>query len=117
MAVSYNLFVEQGADFYHELFVYDDDGDLLNLTGYEARAQFRRSYRSETATDFDIEIGDQEVVENRGKIILRLEDADSMELRPGRYVYDLEIESTAGNVIRVVEGIVTLSPNVTRTAP
>lgn len=114
MAVPYNLYVEQGADFYHELFLHDDSGNRLDLTNYTARSQFRRSYRSSTYTNFVLEIGNQALDVERGRIIFRLADTATIDLRPGRYVFDLEIESDDGNVIRVVEGIVTISPNVTR---
>ena len=35
-------------------------------------------------------------------------------LTPGQYVYDVEIESSAGTVTRLLEGTVTVNPEVTK---
>jgi hypothetical protein len=40
--------------------------------------------------------------------------ANTSNLTPGRYVYDVIITSSANVVTRVVEGIVTVLPSVTR---
>jgi len=40
--------------------------------------------------------------------------ANTANLTPGRYVYDVEIEDASGDVTRIFEGIVTVLPNVTR---
>jgi hypothetical protein len=40
--------------------------------------------------------------------------ANTASLTPGRYVYDVIITSSANVVTRVVEGIVTVLPSVTR---
>jgi hypothetical protein len=35
-------------------------------------------------------------------------------MEPGRYLYDVEITSSEGEVSRVVEGVVTVTPGITR---
>ena len=40
--------------------------------------------------------------------------ANTANITPGRYVYDVELEDPAGDVTRIFEGIVTVLPNVTR---
>jgi hypothetical protein len=40
--------------------------------------------------------------------------ANTANLTPGRYVYDLLLTSGAGVKTRVIEGIVTVMPSVTR---
>ena len=45
---------------------------------------------------------------------LTLSSSATGSLTAGRYVYDVEITSDAAVVSRVVEGIVTVNPQVTR---
>jgi hypothetical protein len=49
-----------------------------------------------------------------GEITLSVTSANTTLLTPGRYVYDVVITSPASVVTRVVEGIVTVLPSVTR---
>jgi hypothetical protein len=49
-----------------------------------------------------------------GEITLSMTAANTASLTPGRYVYDVIITSSANVVTRVVEGIVTVLPSVTR---
>jgi hypothetical protein len=48
-----------------------------------------------------------------GVITLSLTNAQTANLVAGRYVYDVEI-SDGTTISRVVEGIITVTPNVTR---
>ena len=45
---------------------------------------------------------------------MEMSDETTANIRAGRYVYDVEIEYPTGSVERIFEGIVTVSPNVTR---
>ena len=49
-----------------------------------------------------------------GKINLTANPTATAAVEEGIYVYDLEIESSAGNVTRILEGQVTVTPEVTR---
>jgi hypothetical protein len=40
--------------------------------------------------------------------------SNTANLKPGRYVYDLEIEDEANTVTRVIQGIAVVTPQVTR---
>ena len=46
MAIIANIFIDQGADFSITVNVADVDGTTLNLTGYTAAAQMRKTYES-----------------------------------------------------------------------
>ena len=48
-----------------------------------------------------------------GVVTLSLTPAQTTALSDGRYVYDLEITSSTGEVTRVIEGIITVTPQVT----
>lgn len=110
MADFVELHIDAGSTFSTEVTVRDATGSVLNLTNYTARAQLRKSYYSTTATDFTISIP----TPVNGILMISLSAANTANIKPGRYVYDVEIQSNTGIVTRIFEGIATISPNVTR---
>lgn len=110
MADFVELTIEQGATFNSEITVRDANNAVQNLTGYSARSQLRRSYYSVSKKDFTVTI----TIPAGGRITMGMSAANTANLTPGRYVYDLEIESPEGVVTRIFEGIATVLPNVTR---
>ena len=48
MAAVSNFYIDQGADFSTIISLTDSNGDVLNLTGYTALAQIRKTYGSTT---------------------------------------------------------------------
>ena len=109
MAITSNLFVDQGSDFSTEITLQNDDYTAMNLTGYNVYSQFRKSYNSNTGYSFTCAVVD----ELAGKISLSLNGIDSSNIPAGRYLYDVEISSSLSK-IRVVEGIVTINPEITK---
>jgi hypothetical protein len=45
---------------------------------------------------------------------LSLPKSQTVDLEPGRYLYDVEMTSSAGDTTRVIEGIATVTPGMTR---
>jgi len=80
------------------------------LTGYTAASMMRKSYYSSTY----YVIGAAVTGTSNGEITLTITSANTSLLTPGRYVYDLIIDNGANTVNRVVEGIATVLPSVTR---
>tara|TARA_Y100001963_G_scaffold86744_1_gene119916 strand:+ start:972 stop:1307 length:336 start_codon:yes stop_codon:yes gene_type:complete len=111
MATISNLFIDQDADFSTTVTVNDSTGSALDLTGYTALAQLRKSYKSSSATSFTVAFVDPRT---SGQITLSLADGDTGALSAGRYVYDLVITDSEGDKTRVVEGIITVKPSVSR---
>lgn len=110
MSTKANLVIDQGSDFQTELSLLDDNGDPIDLNGYYANSQIRKWYTSlKPAAVFNAAIN----VES-GTIILTLSANQTSRLVAGRYVYDVETTSPGMLVSRVVEGIVTVTPQVTR---
>lgn len=109
MGTKANLKVDQGSDFITSITLTDDDGDALSLAGYNGSAQIRKYYTSTNAVDFDVE-----VVANTGEVILSLSSNTTNNIVAGRYVYDVELTDVNGTVSRVLEGIITITPGVTR---
>lgn len=108
MATYAELTIEQGATFSSTVTVYDGDS-ILDLTGYIPYAQLRKSYYTSSASNIAVSVSDA----SNGKISLSMTAANTALLLPGRYVYDLVVDN-ADVRLRVVEGIATVSPSVTR---
>jgi len=51
-----------------------------------------------------------------GEIELLLSDTQTGGMKAGRYLYDVEIISDGGEVTRVIEGQLEVTPRVTRTS-
>jgi len=108
-AVAY-LDIDQGSDFTAEMTLEGDTGVAMNLTGFQVYSQFRKSFGSTIGHSFTTSIVDA----TTGVITLSLSGTYSSGIRPGRYLYDVEIVNTDGRKTRVVEGIVTINPEITK---
>lgn len=109
MATKANLFIDQGATFETVLTLTDEDGNILDLSSSNAASQMRKSYSSSLAAQFSTSIN-----VSAGEITLSLSANQTGNLVAGRYVYDVELTDAANSVTRIVEGIVTINPQVTR---
>lgn len=110
MAAFSEIVIEQGATFSSLLNVEDSNGDAINLYAYTANSQMRKSYYSSSSSVITSTITGTA----NGEITLSMTSANTSGLTPGRYVYDVIITSPTNIVTRVVEGIVTVLPSVTR---
>ena len=110
MAGFAELTLEQGANFTTTVTVNGSDGSPTNLTSYTAAAQLRKSYYSTTANNFTVTVSNAA----NGELTMAMSAANTANLTPGRAVYDLLITSPTNVKTRVVEGIVTILPSVTR---
>lgn len=111
MATISNIFINQHADFSTTVTISDSTGSALDLTSYTAIAQIRKTYESTSATGFTATFDSDRTT---GKITLSLTDTQTATLESGRYVYDLLITGVSGDKTRVVEGIATVNPSVSR---
>jgi len=110
MAIIANLYIDQGTDFSITVDVTDSAGEILELDGYTAAAQIRKTYSSSTVSaTFATSIADL-----AGQVTISLTDTQTSAIEAGRYVYDLNITSDAGVVTRVIEGQAIITPGVTR---
>lgn len=109
MATKANLKIGQGTDYLTSITLTDDDGNPIYLSNYTGAGQIRKYYTSTNAVDFNVT-----VEANTGVVTLRLTSAQTNGMEAGRYVYDVELYDSANVVSRVLEGIVTITPGVTR---
>lgn len=109
MATKVNIVIDQGTDFSTSISLTNTDGSQLDLTGLSAASQIRKSYTSATATAFTAELAN-----STGTLTLSLNNSVTSSLSSGRYVYDVELTDGSNVVTRILEGIVTVTPEVTR---
>ena len=110
-AGKHNFTIEQGATFDRQITV-QENSQALNLTGYSSRMQMRSTHDSSSiALTVTATIASPA---SQGKINLTAQASATAAVEEGIYVYDLEIESSAGSVTRILEGQVTVTPEVTR---
>lgn len=116
MSGRYDLTVEQGATFGLSLTWKDAAGTPIDLTGYSARAHIRSMTQS-ASTLLEMTTANSRIVLGgpAGTIVLSASSAVTAALAaPIDAVWDLELESGAGTVTRLLEGNVHIDPEVTR---
>jgi hypothetical protein len=111
-AANYNLVIDQGSDFAVDLTI-KEGGVAKDLTGYLARAQMRPTITSSTlAGSFTCTVL---VPYTDGKVKMELRSDASSAMEAGRYFYDLEIHTPNDAIVkRLIQGEVTINPEVTR---
>ena len=113
MAARANLRIDKGATFSSDVTVTDTDGTAFNLTGYTASSKMAKGYQStQTRVIITTSINNDPTT---GIITLGLTADQTKNLdAPARYVYDVEITKTSDSTVtRVIEGLITVSPDVT----
>lgn len=110
MAIKANLYIDQGADFIQDIEVTDNiNDDAVDLTIFTAQAQMRQHYTSVSYYSFSC------VTSNTGVVQLSMPANTTNNIPAGTYVYDCELtEISTGVRTRIVEGLVTVTPSVTR---
>lgn len=108
MATVSNIVIDQGTTYSFTFNLTNADGSAKDLSSYTVAAQLRKSYYTSTATSFTTS-----TVDLTGEITISLTATQTAALKAGRYVYDIEIDD-GSETIRVLEGIVTVTPEVTR---
>jgi hypothetical protein len=109
-AGTYNFTLEQGATF-NRILTLQENSAVMNLTGYSVASTFRSTHDSGTvAGTFTCTISNA----SAGQITMTMTNSTTSAIEEGMYVYDLEITSGSGTVTRVLQGNITVTPEVTR---
>ena len=109
MATRVNILIDQGTDFTTSVNLTDNSGAQLDLTGMTAASQIRKTHSSSNATSFTTALAN-----TTGTLTLSLNNSVTSSLSAGRYVYDVELTDSTSIKSRILEGIVTVTPEVTR---
>ena len=107
MAAIQNLVIDQNSTFLRVFDLTDANGDPYDLSGVTTiTSQIRRSYSSSIGLSFTTAVVGAATA---GSLSIALTAAETLTLKYGRYVYDIYLDSE-----RVLEGIITVTPTVSR---
>ena len=109
----YDIICEQGTTFTRVVTYKDAAGNPVNLTSYTARMKVRSS---RGASGFYLTLTNSQgiTLESNGEIEIVIPATATATVPAGSYKYDLEIVSSSGVVIGVIEGDFKVSGEVTR---
>ena len=111
MSKPLNLFVDCGSDYEKTIPLKQSNGNPIDLTGYTFLSQLRRHYTDTVAYNFTVTASGSPTL---GVIKMAMAASVSETIPAGRYVYDvLAINGTTGAQVRLLEGVVDVTPRVT----
>jgi len=111
MAAYTELFIDQGTNFESSIDLVGDDGASINIANYIFTGQIRKSYYSKNPTaniTFTI------MNAAGGNVKMTMSAGTTANISAGRYLYDVKMVDSSNTTNRLVEGIVTINPQVTR---
>jgi len=109
-----NMVIEQGATFNPVLTYQDETGTAISLVGYTARMMIKDARTDATALEeLTTENGGITLGGVAGTIALLFSATDTAAMVWECGVYDLELISGGGIVTRLLQGVVTVSAEVT----
>lgn len=108
MANKVNIVIDQGTTFNTTFIIHNSSDEPIDFTTYTANSQMRKSYSSSNSFVFGVGLS------SNGQVSLSMSANTTASITAGRYVYDVEVEDDTGVRSRIVEGIVTVTPQVTR---
>lgn len=108
MAAFTEFVIDAGSDFLTTISIQDETtGDPVDLSSYNVSSQIRRSYYSRNPTaNFICTI-------SGANVSLDLAGTVTANMKPGFYVFDV-VGVILGTQNRFIEGIITITPGVTR---
>jgi hypothetical protein len=117
MAQYEDISVDQGTDVAVELHLVTATGSAKNLTNHTVQAKLKKTFNSDSADTVNF-IAIVAHPATDGVVTLALSNTQTDSLKPGRYVYDVELsfyDSSSVEIIeRIMEGKILVSPSVTR---
>lgn len=115
-----NIRIDQGTEFETTIIIEDSNSDPVDLSQYEIFGQIRKTYASSKFFPFEIDMG----FASEGEIGIRFPSSRSIEMRPGRYMYDIHgrVLTSHGEdwpddsiqVYKFVEGTVDIAPRISK---
>lgn len=105
------LTVDQGTTFETSIDLVGDDGAAINIAGYVFQGQIRKSYYSSNVT---ANLTITTLSNTSGNVLVTIDAATTANIKAGRYLYDVKMTDTENIVTRIVEGVLTVTPQVSR---
>lgn len=112
MTAYVELYLDQGATFKNIINITDDvTNAAVNIYGYTVTSQMRRSYYS---SNVSANITCTITNASAGEITMSMTAANTSNIKAGRYLFDVKARDVDNVTTRILEGIITVTPEVTR---
>ena len=98
-----NIFIDQGATFSHNFAITTANNEAYITTGSVVTGSMKKNYTAANSASFT-------VAASNGSVTFSLDANTTASLVAGRYVYNIIM--TGNTVIRLLEGIATVTPGV-----
>lgn len=114
MAAYQELLIEEGADWSDEVLLVDASGEPVDLAGYTARSDIKRSADDSTVLiEMSTDNGRIVITPSTGAVLRRLTAAETTGLTWRNAVHDLMVIDATGVVTRLSAGPVLYSQAIT----
>ena len=112
MTAFVELYIDQVTTFNNVINLNDDlTSTYLNITNYTFTGQLRRSFYSiSPSANITCTITDAA----NGELTMSMTPAQTAAIKAGRYLFDIKSKDTSNVVSRIIEGIITVTPQITR---
>jgi hypothetical protein len=111
MAQFIELEIDQGTTFNVDLDLSEANSTPINVSGYIFTSSIRKSYYSSRVTaNLVVSVTNA----SNGNVSLSLAAANTANIKAGRYLFDIKQVDPQNTVTRLVEGIITVNPQVTK---
>jgi hypothetical protein len=111
MTARANLYVDQGVDFSTTLNLFTDSGDEFDISSQTFSCDVRKVFSSVVSFSAEIIIEPGGI---DGTLELRIPSDETVNIEPGKYQYDVIMQSNSGLREKILEGLIFLIPTVTR---
>lgn len=112
MAEYVELYIDQGTDFSTVIYINDDNSNIpQDLTNYTVSSMLKKSLVSVSATDsFVCSVSNP----SAGEITIGMSASNTANIPAGTYFYDVKLTSNTLSKSKLIEGVVFVSPTITR---
>lgn len=108
MAATYNITINQNADF-RRAFQVKEDSVIVDITNYSFSGRLKSSFNDATYVDFTTAIDNGA----QGTFSISLTDNVTADMSPGTWVYDIIMEDASVVKTRLIQGNAFLKQGVT----
>ncbi len=112
MAEYVELYIDQGAEFSTTISINDEQTNIPgNLTNIVVTGQIRKSLLSVNAyASFTCSVTNPA----NGEILISMTSANTANMKPGNYFYDIRLGGASNSFSRLIEGVLFVTPGITR---
>ncbi len=105
---SVNIVIPQASDFDFSYTSKNSDGSLKDLNGYTGESKLKKYPDSPTSYSFTVGINTTTSV-----VSLAMTAGLTLNIKSGRYYYDVRITSSSNSVERILEGMAEVTAGIT----